>query len=48
MPGAIVIIDDYGWLACKAQYDMWNEFATKHVDHAIAPLPTGQGLMIKR
>lgn len=47
VPGAIVLIDDYGWLACKTQYDMWNEFA-KSVDHCIAPLPTGQGLLIKR
>jgi O-methyltransferase len=47
VPGAAVIIDDYGWSACKAQYDMWNAFA-KRVDHHIAPLPTGQGLLIKR
>ena len=47
VPGAMIILDDYGWTECKAQYDMWNAFA-RRVDHHIAPLPTGQGLLIKR
>ncbi len=47
VPGAIVVVDDYGWIACKAQYEMWNAFANER-GHYIAPLPTGQGLLIKR
>lgn len=44
--GAIVVIDDYGWLGHDLQYAMWNEFAAKH-NRYIASLPTGQGILIK-
>lgn len=46
VPGAAVLIDDYAWQGLEAQYDMWDDFATR-VGVPIAALPTGQGLMIK-
>jgi O-methyltransferase len=46
VPGAIVLIDDYAWVSCEAQYEMWNAFA-RSKGLAIATLPTGQGLLIK-
>ena len=45
-PGAIVVIDDYGWRGHERQYEMWNDFASTH-DRYIATLPTGQGLLVK-
>ncbi|MBW6422499.1 TylF/MycF family methyltransferase [Rhizobium sp. XQZ8] len=44
--GAMVLIDDYGFMGHDLQHKMWNEFAVKH-DKYIASLPTGQGLIIK-
>lgn len=44
--GAIVVIDDYGFSAHAAQYEMWNAFAASK-GTAIATLPTGQGLLLK-
>ena len=44
--GAIVILDDYGWLHYREQYDAVNVFAAEH-DVMVATLPTGQGLIIK-
>ena len=44
--GAIIIIDDYGFVGHDAQYAMWNAFAAER-DLMIATLPTGQGLLIK-
>jgi O-methyltransferase len=44
--GAFVVLDDYGWTACKDQRDMWNNFATSK-GQMIVTLPTGQGLLIK-
>ena len=29
VPGAVVVLGDYGWSATKAQHDMWNDFARK-------------------
>lgn len=46
VPGAIVILDDYGFDGHADQHTAWNQFAlSKGVP--IAPLPTGQGLIIK-
>jgi hypothetical protein len=46
VPGATVIIDDYGWANFKLQQEAHDRFAaTKGVP--ILLLPTGQGLMIK-
>lgn len=45
-PGAIVLLDDYGWAHYHEQKSALDTFAaTKNV--AIATLPTGQGLLIK-
>ena len=45
-PGALVLLDDYGWLAYEEQQRTLNEFAAAH-GTMIATLPTGQGLIIK-
>jgi O-methyltransferase len=44
--GAMVLLDDYAFVAYKAQHAMWNAFAAS-VGSAILTLPTGQGLMIR-
>lgn len=44
--GAAIIVDDYLWNTHETQYKMWNEFAHNKGTY-IAPLPTGQGLIIK-
>jgi hypothetical protein len=46
VPGAVVIFDDYGWLAYREQKLAHDEFA-RSVGAEILELPTGQGLMIK-
>lgn len=43
-PGAVVVLDDYGWDSHKRSFDAWNEFSAK-VNHPIFQLPTGQGLI---
>ncbi len=46
VPGAILILDDYGWIAYKAQKaaeDPW--FAQR--GYSVLELPTGQGMLIK-
>jgi hypothetical protein len=46
IPGAVVLIDDYGFAGHDGQHAMWDAFAAdKGV--AIATLPTGQGLLLK-
>jgi len=45
-PGAIVVIDDYGFVGFEPQYKVWNDFA-KSKGQMVATLPTGQGLLIK-
>jgi hypothetical protein len=44
--GAVVLLDDYGWLHYEEQYKAMNQFAEDH-NVGIATLPTGQGLLIK-
>ena len=48
VPGGIVILDDYEWSGVyrrqKISEDAW--FAAR--DYRVIPLPTGQGLVIKR
>jgi O-methyltransferase len=47
VPGGVILLDDYGFLTFRPQYDSANEFArSKGV--MIATLPTGQGLIFKR
>lgn len=47
VPGAVLVLDDYGWLGYRAQKlaeDPW--FA--HRGYQVLELPTGQGLVIKQ
>jgi hypothetical protein len=47
VPGGIIVFDDYGWTVSRAQFDAENAwFARRGLQ--ILPLPTGQGLFIKR
>jgi hypothetical protein len=46
VPGAPVILDDYGWLGYEAQKVAMDEFAAGK-GLKVLPLPTGQGLLIK-
>ena len=46
VPGAPVILDDYGWLAYVPQKEAMDEFA-EDVGCKILTLPTGQGLLLK-
>lgn len=44
--GAMVVLDDYGYMGHIPQYEMWNEFA-KSKGRMIMTCPTGQGLLQK-
>lgn len=44
--GAIVVIDDYGFIGHEAQQNIWDTFA-KERGLMVGSLPTGQGLLIK-
>jgi hypothetical protein len=46
VPGAVVVLDDYGWLHFEAQRLSMDEFA-REAGVQILTLPTGQGLMLK-
>ena len=46
VPGALVVLDDYGSFNCRVQYDAMNALAEK-LDVSILTLPTGQGLIIR-
>jgi hypothetical protein len=46
VPGAPVVLDDYGWLGYEAQKTAMDEFAAGK-GLKVLPLPTGQGLLIK-
>jgi hypothetical protein len=45
-PGAVVLLDDYGWQGYSEQKAVHDSFASAH-GVAIATLPTGQGLILK-
>jgi O-methyltransferase len=45
-PGAIVVLDDYGWMDHIQQKHAWDAFAAE-LDLKILAMPTGQGLLIK-
>lgn len=45
-PGGIIILDDYGWLAYRAQKDAEDPFFAEH-GYTVLELPTGQGLVLK-
>ena len=44
--GAMVVIDDYAFTGHEAQYQMWNDFASRN-NRIILTVPTGQGLLVK-
>lgn len=44
--GAVVILDDYGWISCEPQKIAFDKFAEEK-NISILTLPTGQGMMIK-
>lgn len=46
VPGAIIVLDDYGWLNHSEQRKAFDSFAIEK-GIGIATLPTGQGLIIK-
>jgi O-methyltransferase len=46
VPGAIVVLDDYGWRTHFGQKQAWDEFAARR-NLKILSLPTGQGLLVK-
>lgn len=45
-PGALVVLDDYGWTNYREQYDAMNTLAAK-LGTSILTLPTGQGLIVR-
>jgi len=47
VPGAVVVLDDYGWTPHVAQKRALDQFATAQ-NAQILLLPTGQGLLMKR
>lgn len=47
VPGAIVVIDDYGWPGHEVQKHAWDRFVAER-GHPLLPLPTGQALVIKQ
>lgn len=44
--GAIILLDDYNFMICRLQQDMWDNFAAQHGTMVVS-LPTGQGIIIK-
>jgi hypothetical protein len=45
--GAVVLIDDYGWMTCEQQKVAIDAFA-RQVNTPVLFLPTGQGIIVKR
>jgi O-methyltransferase len=46
VPGAVMVLDDYGWLGYRAQKLAEDDWLGKRGYHVLE-LPTGQGLLIK-
>ncbi|ATE64041.1 hypothetical protein COO09_21410 [Rhizorhabdus dicambivorans] len=46
VPGAIMVLDDYGWLAYRAQKHAEDDWLGRR-GYKVLELPTGQGLVIK-
>lgn len=46
VPGAVIVLDDYGFAAHKAQKEAFDEFCRRR-GVSVLPLPTGQGLIFK-
>jgi O-methyltransferase len=47
VPGALLVLDDYGWFYYRAQKELEDRFLTER-GYRVLELPTGQGLVIKR
>jgi hypothetical protein len=47
VPGALVVFDDYEWPQHEAQREALNNFAQEK-NTQILPLPTGQGIILKK
>lgn len=47
VPGAILIFDDYGWQAYRAQKELEDPWLLER-GYYVMELPTGQGMVIKR
>jgi O-methyltransferase len=46
VPGALVVLDDYGWSNYRPQYDAMNTLAAR-LGVSILTMPTGQGLIVR-
>jgi O-methyltransferase len=46
VPGAVVLLDDYGWATHAAQKEAYDTFANAH-GAMILSVPTGQGIIIR-
>ena len=46
VPGAIIVLDDYGYAGYVEQKHAWDKFASSHKTMVLA-IPTGQGIIIK-
>lgn len=46
VPGAVIVLDDYGWRGHEEQKAAFDRFAPER-GAAVLPLPTGQGLIFK-
>jgi hypothetical protein len=46
VPGAVLILDDYGWLGYRAQKLAEDPWLAKY-GYRVLEMPTGQGLLIK-
>jgi O-methyltransferase len=46
VPGALMLLDDYGWAAHANQKKAWDQWAARN-STMILTLPTGQGLLMK-
>jgi hypothetical protein len=46
-PGGVIVFDDYGWAAYRAQLIAADQFMTTR-GYRILEIPSGQGLLIKR
>ena len=46
VPGAAIVIDDYGFAGHEKQFEMWNAWAESH-GTSVLYIPTGQGVIVK-
>jgi hypothetical protein len=47
VPGGVILFDDYAWATSRAQYDAEKTWFERRGE-MVLPLPTGQGLYVKR